>query len=47
MQYMAPQLQQMAPPGKTEMQKMQEQLAAMQQQMNPARDQWQIPGGGA
>lgn len=35
MQYMAPQLQQMAPPGKTEMQRMQEQLAAMQSQMNP------------
>lgn len=34
MQYMAPQLQQMAPPGKTEMQRMQEQLAAMQSQMN-------------
>lgn len=33
MQYMAPQLQQLAPPGKTEMQKMQEQLAAMQAQM--------------
>lgn len=38
MQYMAPQLQQMAPPGKTEMQRMQEQLAAMQQQMRP--DPW-------
>lgn len=35
MQYMAPQLQQMAPPGKTEMQRMQEQLAAMQAQMQP------------
>lgn len=35
MQYMAPQVQQMAPPGKTEMQRMQEQLAAMQSQMNP------------
>lgn len=34
MQYMAPQLQQLAPPGKTEMQRMQEQLAAMQAQMN-------------
>ena len=34
MQYMAPQVQQMAPPGKTEMQRMQEQLAAMQSQMN-------------
>lgn len=34
MQYQAPQLQQMAPPGKTEMQRMQEQLAAMQSQMN-------------
>lgn len=33
MQYMAPQLQQLAPPGKTEMQRMQEQLAAMQAQM--------------
>lgn len=32
--YQAPQLQQMAPPGKTEMQRMQEQLAAMQSQMN-------------
>ena len=35
MQYMAPQLQQLAPPGKTEMQRMQEQLAAMQAQMQP------------
>lgn len=34
LQYMAPQVQQMAPPGKTEMQRMQEQLAAMQSQMN-------------
>ena len=41
MQYMAPQLQQMAPPGKTEMQRMQEQLAALQAQMNPYQN-----GGG-
>jgi len=34
MQYMAPQVAQAAPPGKTEMQRMQEQLAAMQAQMN-------------
>lgn len=39
MQYMAPQLQQMAPPGKTEMQRMQEQLAAMQAQMQSQMNQ--------
>jgi len=41
MQYMAPQVQQMAPPGKTEMQRMQEQLAAMQAQMNQNQNQFQ------
>jgi len=34
MQYMAPQVAQAAPPGKTEMQRMQEQMAALQAQMN-------------
>lgn len=46
MQYMAPQLQQMAPPGKTEMQRMQEQLAAMQAQMNQNQFQGYDFGGG-
>jgi len=41
MQYMAPQVQQMAPPGKTEMQRMQEQLAAMQAQTNQNQNQFQ------
>jgi hypothetical protein len=36
MQYMAPQVAQAAPPGKTEMQRMQEQLAALQAQMQPS-----------
>ncbi|MCD6674838.1 MAG: hypothetical protein LT106_18550 [Burkholderiaceae bacterium] len=35
MQYMAPQVQQAAAPGKTEMQRLQEQMAALQAQMNP------------
>lgn len=35
MQYMAPQVAQVAPPGKTEMQRLQEQMAALQAQMNP------------
>lgn len=46
MQYMAPQLQQLAPPGKTEMQKMQEQLAALQAQMNQNQFQGYDFGGG-
>ena len=39
MQYMAPQVVQAAPPGKTEMQRMQEQLAAMQAQMQSQMNQ--------
>lgn len=39
MQYMAPQVAQAAPPGKTEMQRMQEQLAAMQAQMQSQMNQ--------
>ena len=46
MQYMAPQVVQAAPPGKTEMQRMQEQMAALQAQMQQQNPFQNFDSGG-